>query len=706
MKKLLGVLVVPVAVLLLGTATPVDAAPPPAVTRMSEVFAEASGAINSDMAFWGDYAYAGNYNGFRIFDISQPTPRLVTDFSCFGPQNDLSVWDRDGNGTADLLFTSVDRTLTGPNCGTTATVAHDDPSGWEGIRIFDISDQANPVQIGAVYQDCGSHTHTLIPDVAGGRLLLLNSSYPLRPGPTCGPVNGPAAGRDPLHGVIQVVEVPLADPAAAAEVTELPINYPGDPDNAFDPTEHGLPATFNSLRACHDMTVFVELGLVAAACAEQAQLWRLDPTTMLPDTANPIWVFDDPSDTDGPGGGDSAVDFWHSATFSWDGEVVNFSDESFGDGCPPVTTITESGSPVASDTGRTHFLDATTGERMSTFMISRPEPDSYCSTHQGNVIPVRGRYLLAQAWYMGGVDIIDFTSVRNPREIAFYDAPPAGAEGSDNWSHYWYERNPVPGSPLRTYGQDGVHSPSTGRGFQAFDSQVALVSRLGVDHLNPQTQERVIAAAPPCDGMVPTIVGTEGDDVLTGTGGDDVIAGLGGNDTIVGGGGNDRICGGAGNDTIDGRAGNDRLFGGDGADTLVGGAGNDRLEAGNGADDLTGDAGDDILLGENGEDRIRGGAGNDFTHGGDDDDDITDGDGADTIIGGNGDDTLRGGAGNDFIDGGPGADRLLGEAGDDTLQGGAGDPAGINRLNGGAGTDACSGGADTVPATSCEGPVS
>nr|MBA3268819.1 cadherin-like domain-containing protein [Acidimicrobiia bacterium] len=185
----------------------------------------------------------------------------------------------------------------------------------------------------------------------------------------------------------------------------------------------------------------------------------------------------------------------------------------------------------------------------------------------------------------------------------------------------------------------------------------------------------LIAAAPAadCDGMVPTIVGTEGDDVLTGTGGDDVILGLGGNDTIVGGGGNDRICGGAGNDTIDGRAGDDRLFGGDGADTLVGAAGNDRLEAGNGADSLMGDAGDDVLLGENGEDRIRGGAGNDFTHGGDDDDDITDGDGADTIIGGNGDDTLRGGAGNDFIDGGPGADRLLGEAGDDTLQGGAGD---------------------------------
>ncbi|MDP8910150.1 MAG: hypothetical protein M3N47_13785, partial [Chloroflexota bacterium] len=124
----------------------------------------ATGAINSDLAFWGDRAYAGNYDGFRIFDISDPdNPRLVTDFRCFGPQNDLSVWDRTGDGKADLLIASVDRTLTGPNCGATAT-AHDDPTGWEGLRLFDISNEAAPVQIGAVYQDCGSHTHTLIPE--------------------------------------------------------------------------------------------------------------------------------------------------------------------------------------------------------------------------------------------------------------------------------------------------------------------------------------------------------------------------------------------------------------------------------------------------------------------------------------------------------------------------------------------------------------
>jgi hypothetical protein len=139
----------------------------------------------------------------------------------------VTVWDRDRDGEADLLFASVDRTLTGPQCGATATAAHDDPTGWEGIRIFDVSDPRNPRQIGAVYQDCGSHTHTLVPDRRRNRVLLYNASYPLRPGPTCGPVRGPAAGRDPLHGVVQIVQVPLGNPAAAREIAERPGQLPG-----------------------------------------------------------------------------------------------------------------------------------------------------------------------------------------------------------------------------------------------------------------------------------------------------------------------------------------------------------------------------------------------------------------------------------------------------------------------------------------------
>lgn len=438
----------------------------------------ATGAINSDLAFWGDRAYAGNYDGFRIFDIGDPdSPRLVTDFRCFGPQNDLSVWDRDKDGRADLLIASVDRTLSGPNCGATA-VAHDDPAGWEGLRLFDISDEGAPVQIGAVYQDCGSHTHTVIP--GADSLTVLSSSYPLRPGPTCGPVNGPAAGRDPLQGVIQVVEVPLANPAGAHEVAELPINYPGDADNRFTPSERGLsaPGLVDGMRACHDMTVSVERGLVAAACAEQLQLWRIGADG-LPDTTNPVWVYDQRN-----------VDFWHSATFSADGKVVNAIDESFGSGCPTTTTLS-SGEVVES--GNMFFMRTDTGAKLSEFRMPRSDPADhirqYCSAHLGIAVPMPGRDLLVNAWYSGGVDVIDFTNPRRPREIAYYDVD------GDNWSAYWYENGtPHPGSPLRIYASDGVENAAAGDGFQALSAAIRG-RRVGLDHLNPQTQEQLVKSA-------------------------------------------------------------------------------------------------------------------------------------------------------------------------------------------------------------------
>ncbi|HYD79392.1 MAG TPA: hypothetical protein VEC06_06250 [Paucimonas sp.] len=443
-----------------------------------------TGAINSDIAFWGNKAFVGNYDGFRIFDISGPTPVQITDFRCFGPQNDLTVYDRNGDGEADLLIASVDRTLSGPNCGA-LPVENDDPTGWEGLRIFDITNLQAPVMIASVYQDCGSHTHTLLPQPERGRLLILNSSYPLRPGPTCGPVRGPAAGRDPLHGVIQVVEVPLGNPEAAYELAELPINYPGDPDNLFDPAEHGAPG-FNTLRACHDIAVFKPLGLVAGACIEQAQMWRINPVTGLPDTANPVWVYQDKVDTDGPGGKDVAVDFWHSATFSWDGKTVIFIDESFGTGCPTQTVL----NGVLSDTGRMFFLDAASGEKLSHYFIQRAAPATdpvhYCSSHLGNTVPAYSRDLLVNAWYTGGVDVIDFTNPRKPREIAFWD------DIGDNWSGYWYEFGKgFTTGPMRAYGTHGVELPALGRGFQTFEIDVGIRRKL-VRGLNPQTQEFIM----------------------------------------------------------------------------------------------------------------------------------------------------------------------------------------------------------------------
>ena len=456
-----------------------------------------TGAINTDLAFWGKYAYAGNYDGFRVFDVSNPgSPALVTDFKCHGPQNDPVVW-------RNLLFLGVDRTQTGPECGSTDTVRpdgtafHDDPNGWEGVRIFDVSNPAAPRFVKAVYTDCGAHTITLYPKNPA-QVMLYVSSYPLRPGPTCGPERGPAAGEDPLWGKISVIRVPVNNPRAAQVVAEPRVNYPGDPDNKFDPDEHGLTG-LNDLRACHDIGVFVELGLAGAACAEQAQLWRIRPNG-LPDTQNPIWVYDDNEDTDGIGSqgssGDVAVDFWHSATFSWDGKVVNFIDESFGEGCP---TRTEAYFTGPADTGRAFFLDTRTGSKLSHFAISRPDeaalpntPENpvYCSAHLG-IPALSPAKLLVNAWYTGGADVIDFNDPRRPFEATFYDTGPGAAAGSDNWSAYWYEGPRSSEPTLTMYGNDGVEHPPSGEGFQVFNAATD-VRDFGLPYLNPQTQERVL----------------------------------------------------------------------------------------------------------------------------------------------------------------------------------------------------------------------
>jgi hypothetical protein len=242
----------------------------------------------------------------------------------------------------------------------------------------------------------------------------------------------------------------------------------------FDPAEHGLPG-FGKLRACHDIAVYLPDKLVAAACAEQSQLWRIGDNG-LPETADPVWVFDE-----------RQIDFHHSATFTWDGKVVNFIDESFGLGCPTVT-------PGVGQTGRMFFNDTATGRKLSEFRLNRsqqPEQLDYCSAHLGsNVVAADGRYLLVNAWYTGGVDVIDFTNPRKPREVAYYDVD------GDEWSAYWYEQvgSDLTG-PLNIFGTHGVEHVAHGegleqfaRGFESFLADVPA-DRVGLDHLNPQVQE-------------------------------------------------------------------------------------------------------------------------------------------------------------------------------------------------------------------------
>jgi len=288
--------------------------------KMDELFTSPNQSTNSDFAFWGNHAFSGYYTGdagspagtpprggVRIFDISNPAaPRLIKDVQCDGLQADPIVWDRNGNGVADLLMLAVDRTMESPDCGAprsntpagcqvvpgdpSCTANHADPDGWEGVRIFEMSDDpANPFatvkQVKGVYTDCGAHTITAWPGEIQetNKLLVYVSSYPLRAGPTCGdteylntanPYDGdPGLPANPLHGVIQVIEVPLDNPAASKEIAQPEISYPGDPDGKIEWAERGggfaPPAFEPAAVACHDIVVNVEHRMAGAACAEQ-----------------------------------------------------------------------------------------------------------------------------------------------------------------------------------------------------------------------------------------------------------------------------------------------------------------------------------------------------------------------------------------------------------------------------------------------------
>jgi hypothetical protein len=491
--------------------------------KMDEIFTSPNMATNSDLAFWGKHAFVGYYTGdtgsppgsgprggVRIFDISNPAkPTLVKDVQCDANQNDPIVWDRNGNGVADLLLLAVDRTMAGPECGA-ARAAHDDPTGWEGIRVFEMSDDpANPFetveQVAAVYQDCGSHTITLWPgDAEGpdGRLVVYNSSYPLRPGPTCGQVNGPAAGRDPLHRVIQVIEVTLAHPEDSKEIAEPPISYPGDPDGRIDWTERGLVGLEPAAVACHDIVVHMEHNLAGAACAEQGQVWEIDENG-LPDTANPIMIADDEVTSGGTGNIPGAVDFFHSVMFNNDGDVVNLVDESFGSGCPTMTTYQpRPWNPAGGThkTGRMFFSDLETGDFLSEFHVGdvRPNPAAgeYCSAHMGMAVMDIKRDLLVNAWYTGGVDVIDFTHPTRLKEIAYYDP----IRNSGTWSAYPYVgprftdrkgskcKCAIKGPGIPVYASDGVTNNPIAQGMVVYRAKLEQ-PRMQRDHLNPQTMD-------------------------------------------------------------------------------------------------------------------------------------------------------------------------------------------------------------------------
>ncbi|HET7327884.1 MAG TPA: hypothetical protein VFJ14_11445 [Nocardioidaceae bacterium] len=352
------------------------------------------GAFNSDLAFQGDYAYAGNYNGFNVYNIKKARkPELVTQVVCPGSQNDISV-------SGDILVLSTDSSRSDDSCDSTSQSAREKDS-WEGIKVFDISNPASPEYVAAVETACGSHTHSLAPSHDGDNLYVYVSSYgPRSAYPDC----------QPPHDQISIVKIPTASPAEAT-LAATPVLFPdgGNPDGTS---------------GCHDITAYPSKDIAAGACMGDGILMDIS------DREAPV-VTEQVRDTEN-------FAFWHSATFNNDGTKVVFTDELGGGGAPTCN-------PTVGDTrGADGIYNIVDGELVFQSYYKMPRTQSNtenCVAHNGSLIPVKGRDIMVQAWYQGGISVFDFTDSKHPREIAWFDRGPLSSDQlllGGSWSAYYY----------------------------------------------------------------------------------------------------------------------------------------------------------------------------------------------------------------------------------------------------------------------------
>ncbi len=412
--------------------------------------AASAGATHSDLAFSGKYAIQGNYNGFEIWDISNPAkPVLANAFECPASQNDVSVYK-------NLLFMSSEATNSRVDCkfgGVPEPVSED---RVRGIRIFDISDVAHPKLVTSVQTCRGSHTHTVVtqPGDKDNVYIYVSGTSAVRskdelPGCQDGGIDDPNSARFRL----EVIKVPLGKPQTAGIVSSprifnnLPVpprneeraavdaasraanrgGNPGAPGAAAAPGERGGPPTPppppTGPNQCHDITVYPELGLAGGACAGLGLLIDIK------DVAHPQRI---------DMAADANMSFWHSATFNNDGTKVLFSDEWGGGGQPRCRATDKP------EWGADSLFTIENRKLVFQSYYKLPAPqtnEENCVAHNGSMIPIPGRDVMVQAFYQGGLTVFDWTDIKHPKEIAFLDRGPV--DGSrmtmgGSWSAYWY----------------------------------------------------------------------------------------------------------------------------------------------------------------------------------------------------------------------------------------------------------------------------
>jgi hypothetical protein len=439
------------------------------------------GFVNSDLAFEGNHAFVGNFNGFQIYDISDPSnPTLVTQVVCPGGQGEVSVY---GN----LVFMSAEETRARTDCGAPA-VPTGDPLRFRGVRIFDVSNIAAPVQVAAVQTCRGSHTHTLLksPHDAENIYVYVNGTGGVRSTTEMASCKALPAGTNLTtphfdstlsQFRIEVIKVPLAAPHTAAVVSEPRLM--GDPATGqINVLQNGPPQPLHpsgtayspspSSDSCHDITTFPALDIAAGACEGNGLLLDIS------DPANPKRI---------AVAQDNMFAYWHGATFSNDGKTVVFTDE-WGGGTTPRCRSTD-----ALSWGANAIYDIVDGQLVFRSYYKLPAAQTSqenCVSHIPSLVPVPGRDIMVQAWYQGGVSLIDFTDSANPKEIGYWDRGPISSASlvlGGLWSTYWYN--------------GAVYGSEIARGFDSFEltptdelsaNEIEAASEVEFARLTPQHQ--------------------------------------------------------------------------------------------------------------------------------------------------------------------------------------------------------------------------
>ena len=469
------------------------------VSAKVEPPAQFKGATNSDLAFTGNYAIQGSYNGFQVWDITNPAkPVIKTAYFCPASQSDVSVYK-------NLLFVSGEGMGGRTDCGSQGVPTAVSKDRLRGIRIFDITDIGKPKYLTNVQTCRGSHTHTVLADPrdADNVYVYVSGSAPVRPSDELPGCVGTAPDKDPNSALfrIEVIQVPLAHPEQAKIVASprifndltAPVRHgeaPGDVARAAATAaaarargeftamvmgaEMVIPPQFT--KPMLDSIVKARNGTGGATAADSATLRAALPAMIAkmigdgppgeknsgprpgPTQCHDITVYPgiglaggacegygllldirDPRNPVRIGAvSDSNFSYWHSATFNNDGTKVLFSDEWGGGGGPKCRATDKK------EWGADAIFTIENGKMVFQSYYKLPAAQTEnenCVAHNGSLIPIPGRDVMVQSWYQGGISVFDWSDAKNPREIAFFDRGPADSTRmamGGTWSVYWY----------------------------------------------------------------------------------------------------------------------------------------------------------------------------------------------------------------------------------------------------------------------------